>query len=138
MVAYAPDSYTLGSTTITPALAPLLAEARRPPERTVDVAPGTLLYVPRGTVHHTGAGEPSWSLNLSYSPATWLDLLQVGLRQRLAASPRWRGIVTGVGGDAAARDANRLPVLLAELRTLLDDPQEAEALTRSFLDRPNG
>jgi len=138
MVACAPDSYTLGSTTITPALAPLLAEARRPPERTVDVAPGTLLYVPRGTVHHTGAGEPSWSLNLSYSPATWLDLLQVGLRQRLAASPRWRGIVTGVAGDAAARDANRLPELLAELRALLDDPREAEALARSYLDRPNG
>ena len=138
MVACAPDSYTLGSTTITPALAPLLAEARRPPERTVDVAPGTLLYVPRGTVHRTGAGEPSWSLNLSYSPATWLDLLQVGLRQRLAASPRWRGIVTGVAGDAAARDANRLPELLAELRALLDDPREAEALARSYLDRPNG
>ena len=138
MVACAPDSYTLGSTTITPALAPLLAEARRPPERTVDVAPGTLLYVPRGTVHHTGAGEPSWSLNLSYSPATWLDLLQVGLRQRLAASPRWRGIVTGVAGDAAARGANRLPELLAELRALLDDPREAEALARSYLDRPNG
>jgi len=138
MVACAPDSYTLGSTTITPALAPLLAKAQRPPERSVDVTPGTLLYVPRGTVHHTGAGEPSWSLNLSYSPASWLDLLQVGLRDRLAASPRWRGMVTGAGGDSAARDANRLPELLAELRALLDDPGEAEALTRSFLDRPNG
>jgi ribosomal protein L16 Arg81 hydroxylase len=138
MVACTPDSYTLGSTAITPALAPLLAQAQRPPERTVDVAPGTLLYVPRGTVHHTGAGEPSWSLNLSYSPATWLDLLQVGLRDRLAASPRWREIVTGAGGDPAARDANRLPELLAELRALLDDPGEAEALTRTFLDRPNG
>jgi ribosomal protein L16 Arg81 hydroxylase len=137
MVACTPDSYTLGSTAITPALAPLLAQAPRPPECTVDVAPGTLLYVPRGTVHHTGAGEPSWSLNLSYSPATWLDLLQVGLRERLAASPRWRGIVTGAGGDAAARDANRLPELLAELRALLDDPNEAEALTRTFLDRPD-
>lgn len=138
MVACAPDGYTLGSTVITPALAPLLAEAKRPPERTVDLKPGTLLYVPRGTVHHTGAGEPSWSLNLSYSPAMWLDLLQVGLRQRLAASPGWRGSVTGAGGDPAARQANRLPDLLAELRALLDDPAEAEALTRSFLDRPNG
>ena len=138
MVACTPDSYTLGSTAIMPTLAPLLAAAQRPPERTVDVTPGTLLYVPRGTVHHTGAGEPSWSLNLSYSPATWLDLLQVGLRDRLAASPRWRGIVTGAGGDASTRQANRLPELLAELRALLDDPQEAEALTRFFLNRPNG
>jgi hypothetical protein len=138
MVPAAPDGYTLGSTTITPALAPLLVEALRPPERTVDLKPGTLLYVPRGTVHHTGAGEPSWSLNLSYSPAMWLDLLQVGLRDRLAPSPRWRGTVTGVSGDACARGANRLPELLAELRALLDDPGEAQALTRAFLDRPNG
>jgi ribosomal protein L16 Arg81 hydroxylase len=137
MVPATPDSYTLGGV-ITPALAPLLAEAKRPPERTVDLVPGTLLYVPRGTVHHTAAGEASWSLNLSYSPSTWLDLLLVGLQERLAASPRWRGIVTGAGGDPAARDENRLPELLAELRMLLDDPGEAEALARTFLDRPNG
>jgi ribosomal protein L16 Arg81 hydroxylase len=138
MVPATPDSYTLGSTVIMPALAPLLVEARRPPERTVDLVPGTLLYVPRGTVHHTGAGEPSWSLNLSYSPSMWLDLLLLGLQERLVASPRWRGMVTGAGGDPAARDANRLPELLAELRALLDDPAEAEALIRSFLDKPNG
>jgi ribosomal protein L16 Arg81 hydroxylase len=138
MVACAPESYTLGSSVILPALVPLLAEAERPPERTVDLKPGTLLYVPRGTVHHTGAGEPSWSLNLSYCPATWLDLLQVGLQTRLAASPAWRGTVTGAGGDPAARDANRLPELLAELRVVLGDPEQAEVFTRSFLDRPNG
>jgi len=95
--------------------------------------------VPRGTVHHTGAGEPSWSLNLSYSPAMWLDLLWTGLQERLIASPRWRGIVTGAGGgDPAARDANRLPELLAELRAVLDDPKEVEALTRTFLGRMDG
>ena len=138
MVPATPDGYTLGSTAITPALAPLLAGAERPPERTVDLQPGSLLYVPRGTVHHTGAGEASWSLNLSYCPSSWLDLLRVGLQQRLAASPRWRGTVTGAGGDPAAQAANRLPELLAELRALLDDPAEAEALTRLFLDRPNG
>ena len=137
MVACAPDSYTLGSSVITPALAPLLGDARRPPERTVDLKPGTLLYVPRGTVHHTGAGEPSWSLNLSYCSATWLDLLRVGLQARLAASPAWRGTVTGAGGDPAARDANRLPELLAELRALLEDPGEAEAFTRAFLGGPD-
>jgi hypothetical protein len=63
-------------------------------------------------------------------------LLRVGLQTRLAASPRWRGSVTGAGGDPAARDANRLPELLAELRAALDDPGEAEALTRAFFDRP--
>lgn len=139
MVPATPESYTLGSTVILPALAPLLEKAQRPPERTVDLTPGTLLYVPRGTVHHTGAGEPSWSLNLSYSPSMWLDLLWVGLQERLIASPRWRGMVTGgAGSDPAARDANCLPELLAELRAMLDDPEAAEALTRSFLNRLGG
>jgi len=142
MVPVTPDSYTLGSTAITPALAPLLERAQRPPERTVDLKPGTLLYVPRGTVHHTGAGEPSWSLNLSYSPSMWLDLLWVGLHEQLLASPEWRGMVTGAlagaGGDPAAQAANRLPELVAELRKALDDPGAAEALTRSFFNRMDG
>jgi len=143
MVPAAPDSYTLGSPAITPALAPLLAKAQRPPEQTVELKPGTLFYVPRGTVHHTSAGEPSWSLNLSYTPTMWLDLLRVGLQERLTASPRWRAIVTGAGkdgagGDPAARNANYLPELLAELRGMLDDPKEAEALTRAFFERLDG
>ena len=140
MVAFAPDSYTLGSSVITPALAPLLANATRPPEQMVELTPGTLFYVPRGTVHHTQAGEPSWSLNLSYTPTMWLDLLRVGLQERLAASPRWRAIVTGAGldgtgGDPAAQSANQLSALLAELRVMLDDPAEADALTRAFFAR---
>jgi hypothetical protein len=46
--------------------------------------------------------------------------------------------VTGVGGDPAAQKANCLPQLIAELRALLDDPAEVEALTRAFFDRPDG
>jgi hypothetical protein len=68
----------------------------------------------------------------------WLDLLWVGLQERLIASPGWRGMVTGAGGDPAAQAANRLPELLAELREALGDPGAAEALTRSFLDRMDG
>jgi ribosomal protein L16 Arg81 hydroxylase len=139
MVPVTPDSHTLGGP-VTPALAPLLAKAQRPPERMVELTPGTLFYVPRGTVHHTGAGEPSWSLNLSYSPTMWLDLLRVGLEERLMVSPRWRGIVTGAGrdgagGDPAAQNANPLPDLLAELQEMLGDPKEAETLTRAFFQR---
>jgi len=137
MVPFTPDSYTLGSPEITRALAPLLAKAQRPPEHTVELSPGTFFYVPRGTVHHTSAGEPSWSLNLSYTPTMWLDLLRVGLQERLTTSPRWRAIVTGAGGDPAARHANRLPELLAELRAMLEDPKEAEELTRAFFQRMN-
>ena len=57
MVPVTPDSYTLGSTAITPALAPLLAEAQRPPERTVDLKPGTLaVCAARHGASHRGGG----------------------------------------------------------------------------------
>jgi len=134
MVPTTPDSYTLGGA-VTAALAPLLEKAERPPEKTVDLAPGTMFYVPRGAVHHTSAGQPSWSLNLSYSPTMWLDLVQTGLQEMLAQRPQWRGIVTGIGGDSAAQDANRLPALLAELRGMLDDPDTAGQLARAFFSR---
>ena len=130
MVASPPDGLILGQTP-PPSLAGLLA-AKEPPRRTVEMRPGTLLYVPRGTVHATEAGEQSWSLNISYSPAMWLDLMRVGLRRRLARSERWRGTVSGVGGMAACP----LPELVAELREMLADAREVESLARYFLEQP--
>jgi ribosomal protein L16 Arg81 hydroxylase len=130
-VAAPPDGYIEGGQ-VPPSLSTLLAAAERPPQRTVELRPGTLLYVPRGTIHGTDAGEESWSLNLSYSPAMWLDLMRVGLRRRLARSERWRGTVSGIGQG----QANILPELAAELRELLADPQELEHLARDFLAQP--
>ena len=106
---------------------------------TVDLRPGSLLYVPRGTQHRTEAGEESWSLNLSYYRTMWLDVLQEELKRRLAGSAKWRGTVTGLGGpcDPAAQAQNILPGLVAELREMLADPREVERLCRDFLDRPD-
>ena len=134
-----PDGYMLGQT-VPPSLKGLLAEAKEPPDQTVDMRPGTLLYVPRGTVHRTEAGDMSWSLNLSYSPSMWLDLVRVALQRRLHASPRWRGTVAGVGSTCApeARTANILPELAAELRDILADPNQLDQLCRDFFDRPDG
>jgi len=138
-VASPPDGTMLGQT-VPPSLKNLLGEAIEQPNLTVDMRPGTLLYVPRGTVHRTEAGEVSWSLNLSYSPSMWLDLVRIGLQRRLAASARWRGTVTGVGEtcDPAAREANRLAELIAELREILADPDELDRLCRAFLEYPDG
>jgi ribosomal protein L16 Arg81 hydroxylase len=129
-----PDGYVLGQP-VPASLQGLLAGANEQPRRAVDLRPGTLLYVPRGTIHATEAGEVSWSLNLSYSPGMWIDLFRVGLKRRLAASQKWRGSVSGVGGGEA-RAANILPELAAELRALLDDPNELEKLARDFLRQP--
>jgi ribosomal protein L16 Arg81 hydroxylase len=126
-----PDGHVEGQK-IPPSLTALLAGQKQPPCRTVEMQPGMLLYVPRGAMHSTDAGEPSWSLNLSYSPAMWLDLVRIGLRRRLAQSERWRGTVTGLGNGSGAI----LPELAAELRDLLADPGELERLARDFLDQP--
>jgi ribosomal protein L16 Arg81 hydroxylase len=139
MIAAPPDGTMLGQA-IPPSLKNLLGEMKEPPNQTVDMRPGSLIYVPRGTVHRTEAGEVSWSLNLSYSPSMWLDLVRVGLQQRLVESARWRGTVTGVGDacDPAVRAANIIPELAAELRGILADPDELNSLCRAFLDHPDG
>ncbi|HWY63315.1 MAG TPA: cupin domain-containing protein [Rhizomicrobium sp.] len=104
---------------------------------TVDLRPGSLLYVPRGTQHRTEAGEQSWSVNLSYYRTMWLDILEDGLKRRLAGSAKWRGTVTGLGNQCppAAQIQNILPGLMTELREILADPRELENFCRDFLDR---
>jgi ribosomal protein L16 Arg81 hydroxylase len=103
----------------------------------VDLRPGSLLYVPRGTQHRTEAGVESWSLNLSYYRTMWLDVLQDALKYRLTGAAKWRGTVTGLGTDChpAAQAQNILPGLVAELREILSDPRQVEAFCRDFLDK---
>lgn len=103
----------------------------------VDLRPGSLLYVPRGTQHRTEARVESWSLNLSYYRTMWLDVLQDALKYRLAGSAKWRGTVTGLGTACppAAQAQNIFPGLAAELRQLLSDPRELEQFCWDFLDR---
>jgi ribosomal protein L16 Arg81 hydroxylase len=134
-----PDGMVLGQA-VPPSLTALLGDAKEQPNLTIDMRPGTLLYVPRGAVHRTQAGDVSWSLNLSYSPAMWLDLVRIGLQRHLAESERWRGTVTGLGQacDPAAQAFNGFPQLAAELSAILTDPDELDRLCRIFLDHPDG
>ena len=138
-VAAPPDGFMLGQT-VPASLAPLLPAGDMPPSRTFALRPGNLLYIPRGAVHATSSGELSWSLNLSYSPSMWLDLLLIGLQRRLVPSERWRRTVTGTSAasDPSVRPSNILPELAAELRDLLADPAERDRLSQLFLQHPNG
>jgi ribosomal protein L16 Arg81 hydroxylase len=104
-----------------------------------DLRPGSLLYIPRGVLHRTGAGVESWSLNLSYCRTTWLELVQGILRRRLTRSAKWRGTVTGVGmhSDPGAQLQNILPELAAELRELLSNPDELDRLCQEFIEKPD-
>lgn len=107
---------------------------------TFDLSPGTLFYLPRGLVHRTGAGEVSWSINLSYCRTMWLELLQGDIRNRLMQSPQWRGSVTGLGPfcHPAAKARNIFPGLAAALPGAPADPGEMDRLCREFLANPTG
>lgn len=62
-----------------------------PADRTeIVLAPGSLLYVPRGFWHATEAMTDAMQLNFTYSAPTWIDLLTTALRSQLARSAAWR------------------------------------------------
>jgi 50S ribosomal protein L16 3-hydroxylase len=131
----APEAYVLGLR-VPDSLTGLIDDIKPEPAHAIDMIPGTFLYVPRGTLHRTEAKESSWSLNLSYGGVTWIDVICSGLRDRLAGSARWRGTVQGLGDvcEPAARAANMLPDLAQELRVILAEPDELEAIGNRFLD----
>ncbi len=54
------------------------------------LAPGSLLFVPRGMWHSTHATTDALSLNFTFSPPTWIDVFTAALRSRLALSSAWR------------------------------------------------
>ncbi len=56
----------------------------------VVLAPGSLLFVPRGTWHATSATTDAVSLNFTFTAPTWLDLFGAALRSKLALSSGWR------------------------------------------------
>lgn len=116
----APESHIWGRD-LKGRLALLSSEISDQPRCLVDLIPGSLLYVPRGTVHGTEAGEASWSLNISYTGFMWVDLLCDRLRHELLKMPEWRGSVLGVRPTSAveAQLGNRLPALLLRLSEVL-------------------
>ena len=66
-----------------------------PAERTlVELAPGSLLFVPRGVWHTTEADGDALALNFTYTAPTWLDLLLAAARGRLALASEWRATAT--------------------------------------------
>lgn len=58
--------------------------------REIVLEAGSLLVVPRGVWHATRATTEALSLNFTFSPPTWIDLLTAALRGRLAQSAAWR------------------------------------------------
>lgn len=82
---------------------------------TVEMAPGSVLWLPRGTWHRSATqGEDSFSLTIALRPQTALDALLEQLRPLLAADARWRRPLYGLRPRSPGR-----PQALAPLADLL-------------------
>jgi 50S ribosomal protein L16 3-hydroxylase len=56
----------------------------------LELKPGSLLFVPRGVWHATLADGDAISLNFTFTAPAWMDLLLGALRSRLIQSTEWR------------------------------------------------
>lgn len=84
---------------------------------TIELKPGSVLFVPRGYWHSTEAQGEALALNFTFTAPTWIDLFTTALRSRLALSPEWRETANGVS-DSDRRDEAEayLDTLLAGLK----------------------
>lgn len=83
-----------------------------------ELAPGSLLFVPRGVWHKTEALSDAISLNFTFSSPTWIDLLTSSLRARLAQSSSWRENASFVNDPLHCFEAEQeFDQLLAQLKT---------------------
>ena len=85
----------------------------------ITLAPGSVLFVPRGYWHCTEASEDTLALNFTYSQPTWADVVSAALRQQLLKELQWRELADGIGSPDPERSgacAARLSELLHELQ----------------------
>jgi 50S ribosomal protein L16 3-hydroxylase len=95
---------------------------RLPPDaEEFDLAPGAMLYVPRGHWHETDSDRESVSLHVHYLPTPWADVLLAALRARLLGDPAMRrGADHLWDPDRRAPTAERAATLLRSLAAAAD------------------
>ncbi len=100
--------------------------------KTVEMHPGTVLYMPRGTWHRTEAGGDSISVSIGMEPPSAAECLIEQLRLLLLQDPAWRKPLYGAWGIGAMRDAatERAAELMAGL------PGIASTLDPEFMAMP--
>ena len=86
--------------------------------QTIELKPGSMLFVPRGYWHSTEAHGEALALNFTFTAPTWIDLFTSALRSRLALSPEWRETANGVCDPVSRHEAE------SYLETLLDGLKE--------------
>jgi ribosomal protein L16 Arg81 hydroxylase len=100
--------------------------------RTVEMTPGTVLYMPRGTWHRTEAEGDSIAVSIGMEPPSAAESVLEQLRLLLLQDPEWRRPLYGAWGAGKMVDsaAERAEELLAGL------PALAAALTPDLVASP--
>jgi ribosomal protein L16 Arg81 hydroxylase len=74
---------------------------------TVDMKPGTVLFMPRGTWHYTESGEGSLSVSIIVRTPAAFECALEALRLRLLQDARWRRPLYGAWGAGSHYDMAR-------------------------------
>ena len=88
--------------------------------RAVDMKPGSVLFVPRGTWHRTTAEQDSFAISIGIRPPSVMDSFLDQLRCVLLQHPEWRRPLYGVHGNPTQRQE-----ALARARKVLQTAPEA-------------
>ncbi|HEU0199177.1 MAG TPA: cupin domain-containing protein [Burkholderiaceae bacterium] len=72
---------------------------------TIEMKPGSVLYVPRGTWHHTESEGDSLAVSIAIFAPAAAEVVLNQLRLLLLQKPEWRRPLYGAWGDDAAREA---------------------------------
>ena len=103
--------------------------------QTIELKPGSLLFVPRGYWHSTEAKGEALALNFTFTAPTWIDLFTTALRSRLSLSPEWRETASGVCDPIRRGTAESyLETLLAGLKEDLPHWQASDILNATEPD----
>lgn len=96
---------------------------------TVELKPGSLLFVPRGYWHSTEARGEALALNFTFTAPTWIDLFTAALRSRLALSPEWRETANHLTNPSRRNEAETyLETLLEGLKQDIPHWEAADVL----------
>ncbi|MCU7812247.1 MAG: cupin domain-containing protein [Candidatus Thiodiazotropha sp. (ex Notomyrtea botanica)] len=83
----------------------------------VDMKPGSVLFMPRGTWHHTQTESLSLSVSIIIRPPSALECVLDALRSRMLQSLKWRRPLHGAWGSSVVRNGaeQQLDELLNDL-----------------------
>jgi hypothetical protein len=95
----------------------------------VDMKPGSVLFMPRGTWHRTTAAQDSFAISIMVRPPCVVEHFLEQLKNVLLQDPEWRRPLYGVRGDAKQRQQ-----ALERVKKVLDTaPRALQAISAGDL-----